>query len=198
MKVINLKDIKKKKLDWIIEQLNSGKVGILPTDTIYGIHVRALDEKAIEKIYNLKKRDQRKPMIILISSLDDLKIFNIKLNDKIYNFLNKIWPDKVSVILPINSGFSYLHRGTNKLAFRIPNNKLLSKILPKTGPLISTSANLAKHPPTINLDNAKNYFKNQIDFYVNSGDIKSKPSTIIEIDGDQIKVLREGSVKLNG
>ncbi len=196
MKIINLNDITEVKLSWIINQLNSNKVGILPTDTIYGIHGKALSEKVVEKIYELKKRDTKKPMIILISALEDLKNFDISINSKIKKFLNKIWPDKVSVILPVKD-FSYLHRGTKKLAFRLPENQLLLKILQKTGPLISTSTNLADQPPAINLKNAKIYFKNRIDFYIDAGDIKSKPSTVIEINGEKIKILREGSVKLN-
>lgn len=197
MKVIKLKDVQKKELIWIINQLNSGYIGILPTDTIYGIHVKALSKTAVEKVYGLKKRGTKKPMIILISSLKDLKNFQIKLDNKIKNFLNNIWPSQVSVVLSANDNFSYLHRGTKKLAFRFPSNKLLLKILKKTGPLISTSANLSNQPPAINLNQAKKYFNKQINFCVDAGKILSKPSTVIEINKGKVQVLRQGSVKIN-
>lgn len=64
----------------IVSILKSGGVGILPTDTLYGLVASAFDEKAAERIYELRKRTPDKPMIILISSLEDLKTFGIELS----------------------------------------------------------------------------------------------------------------------
>ena len=121
-----MKDTKSQK-DNVTEILLNGGIGVMPTDTIYGIIGRALNEKTVERIYTIRKRMPSKPMIILISSFDDLKLFDVYPNTKTETKLNEIWPGKVSVVLPLENNFAqekfyYLHRGTNTLAFRLPAN----------------------------------------------------------------------------
>lgn len=182
----------------VIKKLKKGKVGVMPTDTIYGIAGSALKPKTVEEIYELRKRDSSKPMIILIYSLDDLKKFSIELTTSQQDFLKKIWPNPVSVILPCtDEKFAYLHRGKKSLAFRLPKDEMLLKILKETGPLVAPSANLEKNRPAETINEAKKYFGDKISFFVDGGKLKSKPSTVIRLyeDGSQI-VLREGSFRV--
>ncbi|MBI5765819.1 L-threonylcarbamoyladenylate synthase [Candidatus Falkowbacteria bacterium] len=112
---------KENKSEEIINILKDGGIGILPTDTIYGLVGRALDPETVERIYEVRKRRPDKPFIILISSIADLKLFNIKINKKTKTILKKYWPGPVSIILPCSDEkFYYLHRGTKTLAFRLP------------------------------------------------------------------------------
>lgn len=167
-------------------------------DTIYGIVGSALNPLAVEEIYVLRKRDTSKQMIIMLSSLDDLLDFDIVLTLKQKDFLNKVWPNPISVILPCPyDRFFYLHRGQKSLAFRIPDNKKLLKILQQVGPLVAPSANLEKEKPAETIADAKKYFGDKISFYLDGGNLKSKPSTIIQLfeDGKWI-VLRKGSYKV--
>ena len=128
----------------IISLLKKGAVGVLPTDTLYGLVGKALDKNVAERIYRLKKRAPEKPFIILISDIEDLQLFNISLSPKIKNFLRQIWPNPVSVILPTrDKSLEFLHRGTQTLAFRIPKDETLLKIIKETGPLVAPSANPA-------------------------------------------------------
>lgn len=178
--------------------LKRGGVGVIPTDTIYGIVAPALNENAVERVYALRKRSPDKPCIILISSIDDLKLFNINLDEKTKDFLEKIWPNKVSVILACpNAKFYYLHRGTKTLAFRLPHFALLTSLLHKTGPLIAPSANFEGEPPAQTIEEAKKYFGDKVDFYLDAGKLNSLPSTLIEIENNEIKVLREGTVVMS-
>lgn len=183
-------------LKYINFRLNDA-IGVLPTDTIYGLVGRALSEKAVEKIYKVRKRDSKKPLIILIGSLADLKLFGIKLGAPQRKFLKKIWPGAVSVILPCRlKKFSYLHRGTDALAFRLPKPSWLRKILKKTGPLVAPSANPEGLPPAGTVREAKKYFGEAADFYVNGGKLGFLPSTLIAIKNGKIKLIREGSGNL--
>ncbi|NTW27467.1 MAG: threonylcarbamoyl-AMP synthase [Candidatus Moranbacteria bacterium] len=193
-----------KKEDWnqiqktIAPILKLGGVGIVPTDTLYGIVGSALDKKTVERIYELRKRELGKPMIILISSLNDLKKFGVVCSAAQKNVLKKLWPGKVSVVFGCKlKKWEYLHRGKNSLAFRLPADEELVSLLKKVGPLVAPSANLAgKNPATTYLE-AKKYFGEEVDFYVDWGKLKSKPSTIAEIGNDgELKVLREGAVKI--
>lgn len=182
----------------LAQDLKSGKIGVIPTDTIYGIVGSALIPKTVERIYKLKKRDTGKPFIILISSSEDLKIFNISISVKIEQFLKKIWPGKVSVILdlPEKNNLKYLHRGTNSLSFRLPDNPSLIKLLKISGPLVSPSANLEGEKESESIDQAKKYFGGNVDFYIDGGKIKSKPSTLIKIKNNEITILRKGAVEI--
>ncbi len=172
-------------------------VGVIPTDTIYGVSARALAPKAVERIYELRKRDLKKPMIILISSLEDMELFNVKLRPVVRSFLTQYWPGKISIVLNCTSRkFFYLHRGTNSLAFRIPDREDLRKLIRVVGPLVSTSANLEGMPPASTISQAKRYFDNKVDFYVNVGPLMSLPSTLIGIRRGKITVLREGAVQI--
>lgn len=135
------------KIKKIIQTLNENKIVVMPSDTIYGIFGKALNKEVENKIYNIKGRDSSKPFILLINDIKDLKLFNIDLEKEMENKLRNIWPNKVTVLLKCDdTNFSYLHKGTNKLAFRIPKHKDLLEILAATGPLISTSANLTEQP----------------------------------------------------
>jgi len=100
--------------------LKEGALGVIPTDTIYGICGSALKKEVVEKIYRLRKRNFKKPMIILISSINDLQYFRIRLNPFQKRILKQLWPGSVSVILkcPLEK-FSYLHRGIKTLALRM-------------------------------------------------------------------------------
>lgn len=168
----------------IIDSLKKGKIGVIPTDTIYGIVGSALNKKTVKKIYKLRKRLRSKPFIILISKLDDLKKFDINLTKDQTICLKKIWPNPVSVSL-------------QNVAFRIPKDKWLLNLLEKVGPLVAPSANFEGEKVSENIEQAKKYFGDNISFYIDGGEIKSKPSTIIELGQDgKFKVLRQGTYRV--
>ncbi len=177
--------------------LGAGAVGVLPTDTIYGIVGSALNKETVERIYWLRRRNRKKPMIILIGSLGDLKEFGVVLGPKERALARRVWPGKVSVILPCRSArFSYLHRGTKSLAFRMPEPAWLRAVLKKTGPLVAPSANIEGEPPARTINDAKKYFGEHVEFYADAGARVSLPSTLVKIDNGTLQVLRNGAVKL--
>jgi len=191
------------KYDNFINILNSGGIGILPTDTIYGIVGSALRPEAVERIYFWRKRDSKKPPIILVASADDIRKFGVMPGTATKKILAQVWPGKVSVILPIASGrksalkkFHYLHRGTRTLAFRVPKPAWLRQLLQRTGPLIAPSANFEGEPPASTIRAAKKYFGKKVDFYADAGRLVSRPSTLIKMEKGWLIVLREGAVKI--
>lgn len=178
--------------------LLAGGVGVVPTDTLYGVVGSALKKKSVERIYELRKRNLTKPMIILIATLNDLKKFGIILSANQKKALKEIWPDRVSVVLSCkNKKFQYLHRGSNELAVRLPADVELIKLLKKVGPLVAPSANLEGKVPAATYLEARKYFADEVDFYVDFGKLKSKPSTLIKMnEAGKIEVLRAGAVKI--
>ncbi len=174
-----------------------GGIAVMPTDTIYGVCGSALKKEAVERIYKIRRRSSGKPFIVLVSGLKDLKIFGIRLLKKDKKLLQKIWPAKISVVLPCRSKkYAYLHRGTNSLAFRMPKNKFLLQLLKLSGPLVAPSANPERKKPAETIKEAKKYFDKKIDFYVEGGRLVSKSSTLIKVENGKIVMLREGAVKI--
>lgn len=169
----------------IVKVLKASGVGVLPTDTIYGLVGRASDKKAIARIKKLKRRSQNKPFIILISSLKDLEKFKIKPSKESRKILDQIWPGPVSVAF------------SKKLSFRWPKNKFLTELIRKTGPLIAPSANPDGLPPAQTISEAKRYFKDEVNFYLSTGKkLIGQSSTLISLKGDKIEILRQGRVKI--
>jgi L-threonylcarbamoyladenylate synthase len=188
------------------ECLREGGVGILPTDTIYGVVGSALNKKTVARIYRLRKRNPKKPMIILVGDVSNIEPFGVHLGIAAKRMLATLWPGKVSVILPISSSekeamaeFKYLHRGTGTLAFRLPKEAWLRSLLRATGPLVAPSANFEGEPPATTIRAAKKYFGKEVDFYSDAGKLVSEPSTIVAIDKKgKMRLLREGAVKVFG
>ncbi len=177
----------------LIKSIKHGAVGVLPTDTIYGLVGSARLPETVERIYDIRQRDRNKPLIMLISSLEDLKYFHIPLDKNTKNILHRVWPGKVSVILPCPSKkFRYLHGGMNTLAFRFPDCKELVELVKRAGPIVVPSANPSGLPPARNIFEAKKYFGDKVDFYVDEGTLESKPSTLIAVENGIIEIKREG------
>lgn len=172
--------------------LKNGGVGVLLTDTLYGIVGRALDKKAVERIYKVKGRNNKKPFIILISDVNDLRLFGINLDTQIEKLLSSFWPGPVSIVMPCPlKKLEYLHRGTKTLAFRLPKKKSLIALLRETGPLVAPSANLEGLPSAKNIIEAKKYFSDAVDFYIKGGVPKTKPSKIVKVTPVGLEIIRK-------
>ncbi len=185
-KVINLPELLKK-----------GQIGVLLTDTLYGLVGDALNKKAVKRIYKVRLRNPKKPFIVLIHSLTDLPKLGIKLTGYQKKLILKLWPGPVSIILPCNNkNLHYLHRGTNTLALRFPKNKKLISLIKKTGPLVAPSANKEGQEPATTIAKAKKYFGKKVDFYIEGKKISNLPSTLIKFNKNKIEILRQGAGKI--
>lgn len=185
----------------LVKVLKSGGVAVMPTDTIFGIVGRADSKDVVKRIYKIKGRDKDKPLIVLISSIRDLKKFGVELKKEQLDFLKNVWLAEarllqnskraVSVVLPTKSKeFAYL-KGKTGISFRLPKNEMLINLIKKTGPLVAPSANPQGLPPAKNIKEAKEYFGNKVDIYIR-GKVKSKkPSQLWDLTGKEPICLRK-------
>jgi L-threonylcarbamoyladenylate synthase len=170
-------------------------VGVLATDTVYGLVARADDPAAVKRLYHLKKREQ-KPGTLIAASIEQLERLGLK--RRYLRAVSQFWPGAVSVIIPCEPELKYLHQGKSSLAVRIPDVPELRRLLEGTGPLLTSSANQPGEPTAVTIDQAKKYFGDQVDFYSDGGDLSGhQPSTIIRIIDDEIEVIRLGAVKIS-
>ncbi len=177
----------------LIDALNGGSVGVLPTDTVYGLVCGAGDEAAVARLYKLKDRD-KKPGTIIAASSDQLVELGIKA--RYLKAVEQYWPNPLSIEIP--HGISYLSQTTGRQAFRVVKDSELRILLEETGPLLTSSANYPGEQPANTVKHAQDYFGNDIDLYVDGGDLSDrKSSTLIRIVDDTVEVLREGAVTIN-
>jgi L-threonylcarbamoyladenylate synthase len=177
--------------------LQPGAIGVLPTDTVYGLAARAADQAAAARLYRLKSREH-KPGTLIAADIRQLEDLGLK--HRYLKAVEQFWPGAVSVIIPVTGPhLGYLHQGKMSLAVRIPDDASLQKLLRATGPLLTSSANPPGQPLAATVGQAKEYFGNRVDFYVDGGDLSGRqPSTVIRIVDDAIEVLRQGAVKIHG
>lgn len=177
----------------LIKVLKNEGIVVMPTDTLYGIVGSALNVSTVNSIYAIRKRNPEKPCIILIGDVEELQKFGIDISDEQKVALQKYWPGPVSVVLDcLDPTLEYLHRGTNTLAFRLPQDKNLQNLLKQTGPIVAPSANLEGLPPAQNITEAKKYFGEEVDLYIDGGEIKGKASKVIRLRKDgSVDILRD-------
>jgi L-threonylcarbamoyladenylate synthase len=174
----------------------SGAVGVIPTDTVYGVVCRAADQAAVERLYTVVKPREQKPGTVVAHSFNQLVELGLKM--RYLKAVEQWWPGPLSVIIPCDDKLAYLHRGLRGLAVRIPDNKRLQELLEKTGPLLTSSANLPGQPTAHTVAEAKAYFGDNVDFYEDGGDLSDhQPSTVVRIIDDAIEVLRPGAVEID-
>lgn len=162
--------------------LLEGKIGVLPTDTIYGIHCLAWDATLVQKVIRIKNKADNVPMITLISDVKELRNYDLNIGIFEQDRIKSFWPGPNTLIFETTGG--------KTKSFRFPKNDFLIKILNKTGPLISTSANLHSKPHSINVDQAIAYFGDKIDFYVDGGVLNNSPSNVYKILNGRVEKIR--------
>lgn len=166
----------------IINRLNQNQVAVLPTDTIYGIHCKALNQPLVNRIYEIKQRPENMPLITAVSDKKDLELFDVEVGDFEKEQIQKFWPGPNTLIFKTKSG--------ETKSFRLPDNEFLISILKETGPLISTSSNISGKPSARNIQEAINYFEEKIDFYVDSGELNNPPSNVYDLTKGELIKLR--------
>ena len=178
----------------VIKKIKAGEIIVFPTDTVYGIGCDPYNKKAVLRLYKIKKREKTKLFPILgISKMELEKIaeFNT-LEEKI---AEKFWPGQVTLVLKVKD--EKIRQSLcldKKIAVRVPNNQCVLSFLKECKLLVGTSANISGTTPFTDPNEcSKNLTK--YDLLIDGGIIPSQSeSTIVEIVGDDIKILREGSV----
>ena len=172
-----------------------GAIGVIPTDTVYGVVCRAADAAAVKRLYALKQR-AAKPGTVMAATIEQLEELGIK--RRYLTAVQEFWPGAVSVVIPCGPELESLHQGKLSLAVRLPDLATLQALLTQTGALLTTSANQSGEPVAETMEQAQRYFGESVDFYVDGGDVADRqPSTVIRVVDDAVEVLRPGAVDIN-
>ena len=175
----------------IAQLLRDGKIVLLPTDTIYGLHALATDAAAVARIAELKGREDDKPFIVLAASIDQLTEIGIEAEVDLLRRLNNIWPAPLTAILPLRQPIP-ASRGASSLAVRIPALDWLRDLITRTGPLVSTSANRSGEPPVQSPTTLAFDLQEALDAVIDGGPRTGEPSAILDLSGSEPRFIREG------
>jgi L-threonylcarbamoyladenylate synthase len=194
--IININDNPETAILIATELFYSGKVFIYPTDTIYGFGGNPFDSNVLKRISEIKGRDEKKQFIWLISDFENLLNYVEIIFEQYFEFLRKIWPAPVTVILKLNERSSKL-LNQDTVGVRIPQNEFCLNLLKEISrPLISTSVNRSGEAPLNHVETIINQYYEAVDailFHPESSENIS--STILDLTSNTPKLIREGSIK---
>ena len=180
--------------------LDNDGVIIFPTDTVYGIACNCFSEKAIKKVFDIKKRPENKPINVLSNNLDKIKLVSRNINEKEKFLIDKYMPGALTIILDKNEKVSdILTAGLDTIGVRIPKNNISLRILENVSyPLATTSANISGDSAGIKISDFLKEFDGVVDAIIDGGETDLKvASTIVRVESDnKLKIIREGTLKI--
>lgn len=187
--------------DAVLKALNvlkKGGVIVYPTETLYGLGALALREDAVEKIYRLKQRQYKKPLLILVRDLEMLrKFFNI--SPKYLNLYKKFLNKPLTIVLNQKLSFpDSVSAGTKKIGVRISSNDFVRRLFRLLDePITSTSANISGDENVYSFEEVLKQFGDNVELIVDSGNLPpSKGSTVIDLTTSPPDVIREGDLTI--
>ncbi len=173
----------------IITALENGAVLVLPTDTVYGLVCDAKNGKAVEKIFEIKKRNKPKPLAVFVKDIEMAREF-AEINKPAEEFLKD---SKTTIIVRAkNKILSDLVYKDGSIGIRIPGHDLLKNIFEGFNfPLAQTSANISGENPLTEIEKIKSQFEGEDILIIDEGDLpKRNASSIIDLTKDAIKIIR--------
>ena len=193
-------DISSDELKEVKKVLDNDGIIIMPTDTVYGIACNCFSQRAIEKLFEIKKRAKYKPINVLTDSISKIKTVVSHINEKEEKLIEKYMPGALTIIFDKNEKVpDELTSGLKTIGVRIPNHEIALKILEKIDfPLATTSANLSGEEAGISFDDVISTFNGKVDVIIDGGVSPIQiASTIVRVEDDTINILRNGSIKLS-
>jgi len=190
-----LTDAGKKKI--IVDFLYAGKIMLYPTETVYGIGCNSFSEEGIKRIIEIKQRDLKKPLIVLVKDVHMLKELAADIPPFANKLIKEFWPGPLTIIFKARPYISNLiTAGTGKIGLRQSPHPLLEYIFTVYNhPIISTSANVSNEKEPSSLLNIPAIITDKVDLIIDGGKINNTPSTIIDATGRDIEYIREGAIK---
>jgi len=177
----------------VIQCIRDGGVIAYPTDTTYGIGCSILNKKGIERIYQLKQRDHRKPFSFICNTLSDVSRY-AKVSNTAFKILRRYLPGPYTFVLEATREVPDLLLTRQKtVGIRIPDNLICLEIVQMLGnPIITTSANLSGEDPVGDPDLIDVNFGTQLDLIVDGGILTKEVSSVVSLVGDVPEILRVG------
>lgn len=177
----------------VVESLRDGGVIAYPTDTTYGIGCSIFCKKSIERIYQMKQRDRRKPFSVICSSLSEISRY-AQVSNAAFKIIKRCLPGPYTFVFEATREVPDLLLTRQKtVGIRIPDNRICCEIVAALGnPIITTSANLSGEEPEGDPRTIAETFGRQLEFVIDGGNLTTDVSSVVSLIGATPEVLRAG------
>lgn len=185
------------KLKEIACAIKNGKIVLLPTETVYGIGTNGLDEKAVEKIYKIKKRDKKNPINLLVSNMSMIEAITQNITPIEYKLMENFFPGPFTIILKRKKIVPNIVTANSDLVgIRMPSDTIAKKLVELSGvPIAAPSANMSGKLSGTNFTDIIDEFSDSLDYAINNGECKmGMESTIVKVIDNVPHILRPGFI----
>lgn len=197
MQILRFKENEKAELALVCNHLKAGNVVVIPTETVYGLAADATNEKAVNKIFEVKGRPIDNPLIVHISNLDMLNDLVREIPNSAQELIKAFWPGPLTIIMKKQKQvLNAITCGLDTVAVRMPNHSIARKIIEKVEvPLAAPSANLSGLPSPTEVKHCVDDLKDKVDFIVDGGKCEvGIESTVISVTETKPVILRPGII----
>ena len=195
---LNLRRISGNLVREAAETVLASGVILYPTDTIYGLGCDAFNAKAIDRIFRIKRRAEAKPTLLLVRNREMLRELVEEITPVARLLMKRFWPGPLTLVFRAQAKINpMISAGTPTVGIRIPDNAFCLKLIEACGkPLVSTSANISDRPAVRDMKSLIRNFGDKVDLFIDAGRLAtSRPSTVVDVSGGEIIVIREGAIK---
>ena len=182
-------------MEKIKHELENGGAVVLPTETVYGLFAKALDEKAVDHVYQLKCRPRDKALNLNVASLDDILNFSRNQPTYLQQLVESFLPGPLTIILEANDKVPYwVNSNLTTVGFRMPSHPVTLELIREFGPLIGPSANISGHTSGVSFKEILKDFDQVVLGLEDDVFLTGQDSTILDLSGDKVKILRQGAI----
>lgn len=189
-----------KSISQAVDHLREGRVVAFPTETYYGLAVDPSCSSAVTKVYELKKRQKNKPLLLLVDTIDQLDLITQMVPPVYLTLIKKYWPGALTLIFPAKSTLNHQITGnTGTVGVRISPHPVAKELVKQMGtPITATSANISGCPPARSASEVKAIFGDAVDFILDGGKTDAGLcSTILGVHNSKLTLIRSGQIDLS-
>ncbi|HFU4458990.1 TPA: L-threonylcarbamoyladenylate synthase [Streptococcus suis] len=175
--------------------LENGGAVVLPTETVYGLFAQALNENAVNRVYQLKQRPRDKAMNLNVSNLNDIYFFSQNPPFFLEKLYNRFMPGPLTIILKANDNVPFwVNSGLDTVGFRLPKHEKTLRLIRETGPLIGPSANVSGQESGKEFAKLLSQFSEKLEGIADDQALTGIDSTILDLSGPKARILRQGAI----
>ncbi|MEU4316877.1 L-threonylcarbamoyladenylate synthase [Nocardia sp. NPDC024068] len=176
--------------------LRAGRLVVMPTDTVYGLAADAFDSAAVASLLAAKGRGRDMPVPVLVGSWNTIDGLVFSVRPQARELIRAFWPGGLSVVVQQAPSLAWdLGDARGTVMLRMPLHPVALELLQEVGPLAVSSANISGRPAAANAEQAREQLGSVVGVYLDGGPAQhATPSTIVDLTGDQPRILREGAV----